>query len=247
DRPVGLHPVEVLVVDRQHRRVVAGGQALGVLQREPAVGGGLVVPDAEMLLERLERLVTAEPAAHGVGAHADQPVPGRAALVHGVEAGHPGDLRPGQAEHLGAEGDALRRDVPLLRLHQVQQRQQRRTLPPLRVPGDDLAGALADALVEHGVAGRVRHRSQPPITGSSEAPPAIRSATRPPSATAGSACRLMKLGSRKWTRYGRVPPSETACTPSSPRGLSICTYTWPGGTRNPSVTSLKWWISASID
>ena len=25
------------------------------------------------------------------------------------------------------------------------------------------------------------------------------------------------------------------------------TYTWPGGTRKPSVTSLKWWISDSID
>ncbi|SLJ20504.1 Uncharacterised protein [Mycobacteroides abscessus subsp. abscessus] len=44
-----------------------------------------------------------------------------------------------------------------------------------------------------------------------------------------------------------MPPSLTRCTPSSPRGDSTATYTWPAGTRMPSVTSLKWWIRPSIE
>ena len=37
-----------LVVDGDDRRVVAGRQALGVLEGDRAVGGGLVVADAEV-------------------------------------------------------------------------------------------------------------------------------------------------------------------------------------------------------
>lgn len=85
------------------------------------------------------------------------------------------------------------------------------------------------------------------MTGSMLATAAMTSATMPPSAIAGVACRLTKDGSRKWTRYGRVPPSLTTWAPSSPRGDSIGAYACPAGTRKPSVTSLKWWISASIE
>ncbi len=119
-----VDPVEELVVDRHHRGVVARGQALGVLQRDGAVRGRLVVPDAEVLRERLEDVVAAEYLAHGVGADADQPVAGGPALVHRVEGGDRADLGPGDAQLLGAEGHPVRRDVPLLGLHQVQQRQQ---------------------------------------------------------------------------------------------------------------------------
>src|SRR5215469_4813776 len=73
------------------------------------------------------------------------------------------------------------------------------------------------------------------------------SATSPPSAIAGSACRLLNDGSRRCTRNGRVPPSLTTWQPSSPFADSIATYAWPAGTRKPSVTSLKWWMSASMD
>ena len=45
----------------------------------------------------------------------------------------------------------------------------------------------------------------------------------------------------------RVPPGEAYAAIESPRGPSIGTYASPGGTRKPSVTSLKWWINASID
>ena len=48
------------------------------------------------------------------------------------------------------------------------------------------------------------------MTGSIEATATMTSATWPPSHIAATACRLLKLGSRKCARYGRVPPSETS-------------------------------------
>ena len=41
-----------------------------------------------------------------------------------------------------------------------------------------------------------------------------------PSHIAATACRLLNDGSRKWTRYGRVPPELTRWQPSSPLGDS---------------------------
>src|ERR1700712_157703 len=49
------------------------------------------------------------------------------------------------------------------------------------------------------------------------------------------------------TRAGLEEPSERTKQASSPRGDSIGEYASPGGTRKPSVTSLKWWVRASID
>ncbi|PSK64325.1 hypothetical protein B0E53_03745 [Micromonospora sp. MH33] len=190
ERALRVDVVEEVVVDRHDRAVVARRQALGVLQGDLPVRGGLVVADAQVLGEGVVDLLAAEHVAHGVGADADQVVTGRLALVHGVEGGDRADLGLVQAEHLGAELDPGRGDVPLLGLHQVQQRQQGRAGPVRRVPGDDLPCPLP------GLFGESRHRSQPPITGSSEAPPAITSAIRPPSAIAGRAWRLTKLGSR---------------------------------------------------
>src|SRR6185369_17430609 len=241
DRRLHIDLVEELVVHRHHRAVVTGGQALGVLQGDLPVGGRLVVAGLQVLRQQVVHVAAAEHVAHRVRAYGDQPVTGRAMLVHCVEGRDRADLGPGQPQRLGAERDALGRDVALLGLDQVQQRQQRRAGLPLGVARDDLLRAQCKLLGE-------RHqRSHPPMTGSSEAPPAMTSAMSPPSAMAGIACRLTKLGSRKCTRYGRVPPSETACAASSPRGPSMATYTWPGGTRKPSVTSLKWWMSDSID
>ena len=85
------------------------------------------------------------------------------------------------------------------------------------------------------------------MTGSMLAMATITSESMPPSLITEVPCRLTKLGSRKWTRYGRVPPSDTAWQPISPRGASMAAYAWPAGTRKPSVTILKWWISASMD
>src|SRR4029078_7356705 len=232
------------------RRVVAGGVALDVLERELPVRGRLGVADVEVLLEPLADGVAAHHCAQRVGADADEVVADGAALVHRVERRDPADLGSGDAQDVGARLDALGGAPPLGRLHQWEHRQQ--AGPRLRVAGRDLqqlvvrGGAEAAAL-----GGRARrdlgHLSTPPITGSMLAIATITSATMPPSLITLVAWRLVNDGSRKCARNGLVPPSETTCAPSSPRGDSIGTYTWPGGSRNPSWTSVKWWIRASID
>src|SRR5690625_4508423 len=259
--------VDELPVDHHYRGVVTGSVALDALQRDGAVRHGLVVADAQLFGQSLEDLVAAHDRAQRVGADTDVVVADRATFVHRVEGRHTGDLGLGQIEELGAQLDTGRCDVPLVRLHQVQHGQQCR--PWLRVAGHQLQHLGASLLVElatgrrvlprgtlAGVTGgpvvgnrlvRIGHRSTPPITGSSEATATTTSETMLPSHMAGTACRLLNDGSRKCARQGRVPPSETTCTPSSPRGASIASYTWPAGTRNPSVTILKWWIKASMD
>ena len=85
-----------------------------------------------------------------------------------------------------------------------------------RAPGSKCALPIAAVA---GSLDRLLMRSTPPITGSrlSDGDDDVGDhralAHRP-----ASACRLTKLGSRKWARNGRVPPSETTCAPSSPRG-----------------------------
>ena len=128
--------VEELPVDHHDGREVAGRVALDVLEGDLAVLGGLAVADAEVLLERLEDGVAAHHRAQRVGADADLVVAGGLAPVHRVEGGDRGDLGGGQAEHLGAEPHAGAGDMALLRLHEVQQRQQGG--PGVRVAGDDL-------------------------------------------------------------------------------------------------------------
>ena len=63
--------VEELPVDHHDRRVVAGRVALEVLEGDLAVLGGLVVADAEVVLEGREDLVAAHDRAQRVGADAD--------------------------------------------------------------------------------------------------------------------------------------------------------------------------------
>ncbi len=91
--------VEELVVDGDHRCVVAGGKALGVFEGDRAVGCRLVVADAERLLQRAEDLVAADHPAQRVGADADEVLTGRRALVHRVERRHGRHLRLGQVQH----------------------------------------------------------------------------------------------------------------------------------------------------
>ena len=70
-------------------------------------------------------------------------------------------------------------------------------------PGDD--SAVSDA------PSSVRLFATPAgiALGSIEAIAAMTSAIMPPSLIAAVACRLTKLGSRTWTRHGRVLPSLT--------------------------------------
>ncbi len=188
--------VEELPVHHHHRRVYAGGVALQVLQADPAVGGDLVVAHAEVLVEFGEDLVAAQDPAHGVRAHADVVLADRAALVHGVEADHPGDIGLGQPERGRAVLDAVLGDVAFLGLDEVQQRQQRR--PRLRVLADDPCRVRVETGA-HIVAER-HYRSTPPITGSRLAIAGIRSATMPPSHIAATDCRCTNDGSRRCTR-----------------------------------------------
>ncbi len=133
----GLVVVE-LPVDHHHRREVARRVALDVLQGDRPVVGGLAVADAEVVFERIEDRVAAHHRAQRVRAHPDQVVAGGSAPVHGVKACDSGDFGAGQAELRAAELDTGRRHVAVLRLHQVQQRQQRRARA--RVAADDLLG-----------------------------------------------------------------------------------------------------------
>src|SRR5690606_28559369 len=179
--------------------------------------GGLVVADVEVAAEPLEDLVAAHDGAQRVRADAHVMRAHRPTLVHRVEGRDGADLGLGEVEDLRAGGDALGRDAPLGGLHQVQHRQQGAAC--LRIAPRQLA-----QLVERGLAQRVGnllgHRSTPPITGSIEATATMTSESMPPSLIAETPWRLTNEGSRKWTRNGRVPPSDTAWQAISPLGDS---------------------------
>lgn len=193
--------VEELPVDHHDGREVAGGVALDVLQGDLAVARGLAVADAQVLLELLEDRVAAHDRAQRVGADADLVVTARLAPVHGVEGRDRGDLGRGQFQYVRAELHAGARDVSLLRLHEVQQRQEGGT--GVRVAGDDLArvglqpgpdvvrvagrGQCGHAQADAPLGRRGGHRSTPPITGSMDATATMTSATWPPSHIAAMA------------------------------------------------------------
>lgn len=193
--------VEELPVDHHHRREVAGRVALDVLQSDLAVVGGLTVADAQVLLEGLEDRVAAHHRTQGVGADPDLVVTARPAPVHRVEGRHRGDLGRRQAQQGRAELLPGARDMPLLRLHEMQQRQEGRA--GVRVAGDDLPpvglqsgpdvvrvggrGQLGHAQTDALLRRTGGHRSTPPITGSMDATATMTSATWPPSHIAAMA------------------------------------------------------------
>src|SRR6201999_1239473 len=174
---------------------------------------------ADVLGELGVDLVAAHDGAGRVGADPHLVLGRGLVLVHRVEGRDAAHLGLGDAENLGAERHALVGDVALLRLHQVQQRQQRGPRP--RVPSGDLRGVRLQPgqrfLTER------HYLSTPPITGSMDAIAGITSARLPPSVITATACRWWNEGSRRCARYGRVPPSLTTWQPSSPFGDSIGT------------------------
>ena len=74
-----------LLLCRKHRRIAARAHALAFLQREAAVGRGLVEADAELLLQVLARLVRALQRARQVGAERELVAADRLQVVHRVE------------------------------------------------------------------------------------------------------------------------------------------------------------------
>ena len=203
---LGTLVVEEFPVDHDDRRVVARRVALDTLERDLSVFAGLVAADADLLGDLFPDLVAAHDGAQRVRAHAHQVVAGGVALVLRVEGRDGADLCAGQVQRGGDEVDAVRADVAVDGLDQVQHRQQRGARVTVRVAGDDLRGVRLQAC--QGV-GCVAHRSTPPRTGSIAARATTTSASWPPSVIMASACRLAKEGSRKCARNGRVPPSET--------------------------------------
>jgi hypothetical protein len=106
------------------------------------------VADADVLAELLPDLVAAHDRAQRVDADADVVLSGGLALVHRVEGRHADDLGLGDPQHLGTELLPVVGDVAVLRLDEIQQRQQRR--PRLGVAADDLFGVRLQTLADLG-------------------------------------------------------------------------------------------------
>ena len=192
---------DVAVVDLDARRAVAVGQALGLLEREHAVGRRAAGADAERRLGVLEQLERAAEQAGDVGAHRHDVGADRLGVQHVVERGGPPHLGRRHAAQLRDLGHGLGPQPAVLFLRQVAQRDEGRAR--LRVEVDQLLGP------GHDVGARMAHRSTSPITGSTEEITATASAISPPRSSSGSACRLTKLGPRMCMRYGLEVPSET--------------------------------------
>jgi hypothetical protein len=116
----------VLVVELDHRALPARREALGGEQRELAVRRGLARVHAELLLEVVLDVPRAHELAAQRAAHPDHVAPGRLLLEQRVERHHALHVGGRQPELLGDVCHHLRRDVPVLLLAQVQQRDRQR-------------------------------------------------------------------------------------------------------------------------
>ena len=198
---LGRLPADVAVVDLHARRLVAVGQALGLVQREDAVGRRPAGADTERRLGVLQQLERAAEQAGDVGAHRHDVGADGLDVQHVVEGGGAPHLGRGHAAQLGDLAHGLGDQPAVLLLGQVAQRDERRAR--LGVERDQLLGPGAD------VGGEVAHRSTSPMTGSTEEMTATASAMVPPRSSNGRACRLTKLGARMCMRNGFEVPSET--------------------------------------
>ena len=189
---LGRLPADVAVVDLHAGRAVAVGQALGLFEREDAVGRGAARVDPERGLGVLEQLEGTAEHAGDVGAHRDDVGADRLGEEHVVEGGRAPHLGRRHAAELGDLLHGLGAEPAVLLLGQVAQRDEGRA--PLGVEGDERLGPLGDLGVQ------MAHRSTSPITGSTEEMTATASAMRPPRSKSGSACRLTKLGPRMCMR-----------------------------------------------
>ena len=142
---LGGDPVAVAVVHLQARRLGARRLALGVVQREHAVGGGAAGLDAEAVLGVVHQLLGAQQGARHRAADVDEVLADRLELEHLVERRRAVHLGRRDADELGDVGHRLVGDVAVLLLGEVQQRDHRRLRP--RVARDDLRAARLDVSV----------------------------------------------------------------------------------------------------
>ena len=197
----GVCAADVAMVDLHARRLVAVGQALGLVQREDTVGRRPAGAHTEGRLGVLQQLERAAEQAGDVGAHRHGVGADRLDVQHVVEGRGAPHLGRGHAAELGDLAQGLGDQPAVLLLGQVAQRDEGRAR--LGVERDELLGPAAD------VGGEVAHRSTSPMTGSTEEMTATASAMVPPRSSSGSACRLTKLGARMCMRNGFEVPSET--------------------------------------
>ncbi len=117
---LGTLVVEEFPVDHDDRRVVARRVALDTLERDLSVFAGLVAADADLLGDLFPDLVAAHDGAQRVRAHAHQVVAGGVTLVLRVEGRDGTNLCAGQVQRGGDKVDAVRADVAVDGLDQVQ-------------------------------------------------------------------------------------------------------------------------------
>ena len=143
---LGRLPADVAVVDLHARRLVAVGQALGLVQREDAVGRRPAGAHAEGRLGVLQQLERAAEQAGDVGAHRHDVGADRLDVQHVVEGGRAPHLGRGHAAELGDFAQGLGDQPAVLLLGQVAQRDEGRTR--LGVERDQLLGPAADVGVK---------------------------------------------------------------------------------------------------
>ncbi len=180
------------VVYSDNGRPAAAAEALDRAQGHAAVLRRLADVDLELALERLDDALCAGEGARDVRAHLDEVTPDRLGMEHVVEG------RDGEAvgrRHVERVGDLaerlLREPAAVALLRQAQRRDDGRAR--LRIGLLD----LLDLVVE-----RRRHRSTSPMTGSSDAATATRSATAVSRTQVAVAWSAAKLGARNFTRHG---------------------------------------------
>ena len=117
---LGTLVVEEFPVDHDDGRVVTRRVALDALERDLAVFAGLVATDADLLGDLVPDLVSAHDGAQRVRTHAHQVLTGGVTLVLRVEGRDGTNLCAGQVQRGGDKVDAVRADVAVDGLDQVQ-------------------------------------------------------------------------------------------------------------------------------
>jgi hypothetical protein len=187
----------VTVVDGDDRRPAAAAKAFDRAQRPLAVRRRFARADAELLLEALEDLLSADERARHVRAHLDHVPPRRRELQHVVERGDGLAECGRRAESVCAFAQRLLRQIAVLLLRKPQRRQC--CGAPVRILRLDLLYVF--------VVGA--HRSTSPMTVSSEPTIAIMSATSAWRMHVAVASSATNDGARNFTRHGFGPPSDT--------------------------------------
>src|ERR671919_761179 len=213
---LGSHRLVVAVVDHDHGRPTAAARALDRAKRDLAILGRLARAHAQLRRERLEHGLRAGERARQIRADLDEVPADGLEVVHVVEGGDRlavgGRLVHGVrdlAQRLGRE------PAPVLLLREPERVHDRRAL--VRVAPLELLHSVVESRA---------HRSASPMTGSSEAATAMRSATSPPRTTVAVACSAAKLGARNFTRQGRSTTLRSSATHGSPSVSSILSRHW---------------------